>query len=69
MKGHAGLDEYKRTGKDPSWGVLPRPGELDLLHASPPCQDLSPLNQHTDFDRASQNLFPLLDSVGTPPPD
>ncbi len=43
--------------------MLPRPGELDLLHASPPCQDLSPLNQHTDFDRASQNLFPLLDAV------
>ena len=49
--------------------MLPRPGELDLLHASPPCQDLSPLNQHTDFDRASQNLFPLLDAVGAIPPD
>lgn len=38
---------------------------MDLLHISPPCQDFSGLNQHTDYPRATRNLLPLIDKVGS----
>ena len=60
----AALDEHRATGRDPEWGEVPRPGEVDLLHISPPCQDLSGLNQHTAYPRAISNLLPLIDKVG-----
>ncbi len=37
---------------------------MDILHASPPCQELSNLNQHTDALKAERVLYPLLDQVG-----
>lgn len=37
---------------------------MDILHASPPCQELSKLNQHTDARKAERVLYPLLDQVG-----
>ena len=61
----AALDEHRATEGDPEWGEIPRPGEVDLLHISPPCQDLSGLNQHTDYPRATRNLLPLIDKVGS----
>ena len=60
----AALDEHRATGRDPEWGEVPRPGEVDLLHISPPCQDLSGLNQHTAYPKAIRNLLPLIDKVG-----
>ena len=64
----AALAEHRQTGRNPSWvdakaGGMPKLGEVDVLHASPPCQELSPLNQHTDFFKAEKTLFPLLDQV------
>ena len=60
----AAIAEKQRTGEDPEWGSLPLEGEVDLLHASPPCQELSMLNQHTDALKAERVLYPLLDQVG-----
>ena len=61
----AALWEKDRTGKDPDWGQLPEEGEIDLLHVSPPCQELSSLNQHTDYLKAERVLFPILDAVSS----
>jgi len=36
---------------------------VDLLHVSPPCQELSGLNMHTDYLKAKRVLFPVLDAV------
>lgn len=58
--------EAKKQGiaGNPEWGKLPEEGEVDILHASPPCQELSSLNQHTDALKAERVLYPLLDQVG-----
>ena len=58
------MEEKRRTGVDPAWGQLPEEGDVDHLHASPPCQDLSRLNQHTDASKVQRDLYPLLDQVG-----
>ena len=58
------MAEKQRTGADPAWGSLPVEGDVDVLHASPPCQELSMLNQHTDALKAERVLYPLLDQVG-----
>ena len=65
MASCAALEEKERTGADPAWGKLPGKDEVDLLHASPPCQELSMLNQHTDGLKVERVLYPLLDEVGT----
>jgi hypothetical protein len=41
-------------------GRLPRRGELGLLHASPPCQGLTPLNSCRNVEDLQTKLFPLL---------
>jgi len=61
----AALKEMDRTGKDPEWGQLPEEGDIDLMHVSPPCQELSSLNQHTDYLKAERVLFPILDTVSS----
>ena len=57
------LAEKQRTGADPAWGQLPVKGGVDVLHGSPPCQELSMLNQHSDALKVERVLYPLLDQV------
>lgn len=59
----AAMENKQQTGADPDWGKLPAEGDVDLLHASPPCQELSMLNQHTDALKVERVLYPLLDQA------
>jgi site-specific DNA-cytosine methylase len=53
--------EQERTGRD--LGV-PRRGEVDVLHMSPPCQALSDMNGNAGLDRFVREMLPLLILMG-----
>ncbi|EFN54477.1 hypothetical protein CHLNCDRAFT_135136 [Chlorella variabilis] len=42
---------------------MPEPGSIAYLHASPPCQALSPRNRFRSFGRLKAELAPLLEQV------
>jgi site-specific DNA-cytosine methylase len=49
-----------KQGDDPK---IPKKGEVEWLHLSPPCQSLSSHNAHKGFDRYTEELIPLLECI------
>jgi site-specific DNA-cytosine methylase len=49
-----------KEGTDPD---IPRKGEIDWLHLSPPCQSLCSQNAHKGVDRYTEELIPLLSCI------
>ncbi|KAL4535824.1 hypothetical protein Ndes2526A_g05387 [Nannochloris sp. 'desiccata'] len=49
-----------KEGADPD---IPRKGEIDWLHLSPPCQSLCSQNAHKGVDRYTEELIPLLNCI------
>ena len=55
---YAGI-EAKKQG-------YPRPGDIAVLHLSPPCQSLSGANRTASVERIEEELYPILDDVRLP---
>ena len=68
MRFHAGVVSQRETGRAPEWalpGNAPGPGEIGCMHASPPCQGITPVNTKRNAESLSApgGLFPLLAEV------
>jgi site-specific DNA-cytosine methylase len=57
------IQEFLRLVKAGTNPEIPKKGEVDWLHLSPPCQSLCSQNAHKGIDRYTEELIPLLNCI------